>query len=154
MTRRRAPSGSSVADSPRPVASRTGSACSGSTGSRLPRPLWRQRLIQAERGLAGGLRRDSTFFAQFFGWSIVLPTGFVLGISTPSWILVLLCLTMVLTAELLIQSLRLLLTDPERERTAAEGHALALLSAASLVSTAGAAIVIAIVFWQRWLQLI
>lgn len=144
MTRLRTSSGSS----------RSGSSCSGSSAERLARPLWRQQLIQAERGLAGGLRRDSTFFVQFFGWSIVLPTGFVLGISTPSWVLVLLCLTMVLTAELIIQALRMLLSDPERTHTAGDKHALALLSAASLVATAGSGMVIAIIFWQRWLQLI
>ena len=50
------------------------------------RPAWRQRLVQAERGLVKGVRSDSAFFVHFFGGSIALAVviGNVMRQRTPT----------------------------------------------------------------------
>ncbi len=114
------------------------------------RPPWRQRLVQAERGLVGGVRGDSIFFVHFFGGSIAVATAFVLGIGPVQWALVLLCLTLVFTAEMFNQALKALL---HREDGAPPPFVVqrvtALGTAAVMAATAGSAIALALIFWQR-----
>ena len=46
------------------------------------RCAWRQRMIEAERGLRLSLRMDGTLFVHLFVASCVIAAGFVLGLST------------------------------------------------------------------------
>src|SRR5579872_2315450 len=72
------------------------------------RSAWRQTLVQAERGLVGGIRSGSAFFVHFFGISIVIAAALVLGIERTHWIGIAGCLTLVLTAEMFNQALKAL----------------------------------------------
>ncbi|MFM8582773.1 MAG: diacylglycerol kinase, partial [Planctomycetaceae bacterium] len=74
----------------------------------LRRPAWRQRLIQAERGLAWGLRADSVFFVHFFGIALVISAGLAFGLALWQWVAIVLALTVVLSAEMFQQALKLL----------------------------------------------
>lgn len=117
------------------------------------RSAWRQRLIQAERGLVGGVRSDSSFFVHFFGASIVLAASGVLGLGTMQWAIILVCLTLVLCAEMFNHALRALVhDDPEPSGPVAQ-RVLGMGSAAVLVAIVGAVLVIGLVFWERAGQL-
>lgn len=117
------------------------------------RPAWRQRLVQAERGLVGGFRSDSALFVQFFGASAVLAAGFVFGLGTLQWALVLACLTLVLTTELMHQAFRALLRLESESLSLAAQRVQSMATAGAMVAVCGSAIVIAIVFGQRLIQL-
>src|SRR3954447_11303861 len=70
------------------------------------RAPWRQRLIDAERGITLGLRGDSTLFLHFFLATIIMGAAFVLGIGAIEWAIVMLSLTLVLSAEMFNQVLK------------------------------------------------
>ncbi|WP_166821948.1 diacylglycerol kinase [Thalassoroseus pseudoceratinae] len=69
------------------------------------RPMWRRRLVDAERGLTEGFRGDSTFFVYFFGGTVVLAAGWVLGITLVQWCFLVFSLTTVIGAELFHRAL-------------------------------------------------
>lgn len=121
---------------------------------RRRRPAWRQRLVQAERGLVGGVRSDSVFFVHFFGVSAVIAAGFILGVTWMHWIGIVGCLTLVLTAEMFSQALKALMQSEDRPLTPAGQRALAMATAAVMVACAGSTIMLLLVFWQRLHELL
>ena len=70
------------------------------------RPEWRQRLIDAERGITFGVRLDSSFFIHFFSGSAVLATAMLLGLSATHWAIIILAMTTVLCAQMFNQVLK------------------------------------------------
>lgn len=126
----------------------------------LRRPAWRQRLIQAERGLAWGLRADSVFFVHFFGISLVISAGLAFGLELWQWVAIVLSLTVVLSAEMFQQALKLLagLSAPADNSAPLPGatpaaRALSIGTAAVLVACLGSTLVLALIFTQRGLEL-
>lgn len=117
------------------------------------RPAWRERLVQAERGLVRGVRSDSAFFVHFFGISIVIAAAFVFGIGWMQWIAIAGCLTLVLTAEMFNQALKALAHSSGEESSPGVQRALAIGTAAVLVACTGSIVVLTLVFWQRFEQL-
>jgi diacylglycerol kinase len=117
------------------------------------RPAWRQRLVQAERGLVRGVRNDSAFFVHFFGISIVIAAAVVLGIGWMQWIAIAGCLTLVLTAEMFNQALKALAQSGGQHSSPDGQRALAIGTAAVLVACVGSLIVLTLVFWQRFEQM-
>jgi len=132
----------------------------------LRRPACRQRLIQAERGLAWGLRADSVFFVHFFGISLVISAGLAFGLALWQWVAIVLALTMVLAAEMFQQALKLLagLASPDSDagshptltppvHSTAATRALSIGTAAVLVACPGSTLVLALIFTHRGLEL-
>jgi diacylglycerol kinase len=117
------------------------------------RAAWRQRLVQAERGLVGGVRSDSVFFVHFFGISLVIAAALVLGVGIMQWIAIAACLTLVLTAEMFNQALKSLAQPDDRPCGLAAKRAMAMGTAAVMVACSGSSLVMALVFWQRVQQL-
>ena len=117
------------------------------------RPAWRQRLVQAERGLVRGIRSDSVFFVHFFGICMVLAAAVVFGVGWMQWIAIAGCLTLVLTAEMFNQALKALAHASEQESSPGGQRALAIGTAAVLVACIGSTVVLTLVFWQRFEQL-
>jgi len=117
------------------------------------RSAWRQRLVQAERGLVRGVRADSVFFVHFLGISIVLAAAFVFRIGWMQWIAIAGCLTLVLTAEMFNQALKALARAHEMDSSPGVQRALAIGTAAVLVACIGSTVVLTLVFWQRFGQL-
>ena len=70
------------------------------TRSHKRRSGWRQRLVEAERGVTQGFRSDSTLFVHFFAGSIILATAVVLGLSLVEWAVLVLGLSAVVAAEM------------------------------------------------------
>lgn len=117
------------------------------------RAAWRQTLVQAERGLVGGFRSGSALFVHFFGISIVIAAALVLGIEWTHWIGIAGCLTLVLTAEMFNQALKALASAGDRQSTPDVQRALAIGTAAVIVSCTGSTIILTLIFWQRFQQL-
>lgn len=117
------------------------------------RPAWRQRLVQAERGLAWGLRADSVFFVHFFGISIVLVAGLIFGLQLWQWVAITVALTVVLSAEMFQQALKLLVRGLGPAAGEESTRALSIGTAAVLVACVGSITVIGLVFAARACEL-
>lgn len=125
--------------------------CPQETSSR--RPAWRQRLVQAERGLAWGLRADSVFFVHFFGISIVLAAGMTFGLELWQWVAIIVALTVVLSAEMFQQALKLLVRGLGTSAGFDATRALSIGTAAVMVACLGSTTVVAVVFASRACEL-
>lgn len=117
------------------------------------RSAWRETLVQAERGLVGGFRGGSELVVHFFGISIVIAAALVLGIEAMHWIAIAGCLTLVLTAELFNLALKALASSGDRPLEPQVQRALAIGTAAVVVSCVGSTIILTLIFWQRFQQL-
>lgn len=124
------------------------------TDHRHKRPAWRQHLVLTERGVVGGIRGGSAFFVHFFAFSIVLATGYVLGLALMQWVGIVLCITLVLAAEMFNQALRTLLAElrPEHLPTH-KSKALGISTAAVMMTVLGGLIAIGLIFAQRLSQI-
>ena len=88
--------------------------------TRRPRRPWREKFRDALRGWKFGIRGHSSFFVHFFCAALVLAAAVALQCSLMQWALLLLCIGVVLTAELFnsaIETLHRGLDDLTRERT-------------------------------------
>jgi diacylglycerol kinase len=124
--------------------------------SRVPRPsrpAWRQRLVDAERGVMQGIRGDSAFFVYFFLSSATIAACVVLGISLIQWTIVILALTLVLSAEMFNQVLKALLTEFGRPRDDSARAALRMAVAAVFVAITGSVIVIGLTLGQSAVEM-
>lgn len=117
-------------------------------GSR--RAPWRQRLIEAERGLSHGLRGDCTLFVYLFLDCLLIAVGVIFRLSSAQWIVVGTVLTLVLTAELLSQALRALISELKvTHPTGRWDPILHMATAAVTVAIIGGSCLVAAVYWQR-----
>ena len=113
------------------------------------RAAWREKLVRAERGLVRGIRCDSAFFVHFFGISIVIAAALVLGIGWMQWTAIVGCLTLVLTAQMFNQALKSLAHTADETPLPHVERALAVGTAAVLVSCTGSTVMLTVIFWQR-----
>jgi diacylglycerol kinase (ATP) len=117
------------------------------SGSR--RSAWRRRLIDAERGIALGIRTDSTQFVHLFIGLTVVVAGMVLGLGLTQWAIVSLSITLVLSAEMFNQMLKLLWKDAARDLPFESRNAIRVGTGAVLLTTVGASLAVLLVFAQR-----
>ena len=73
--------------------------------ARPPRPAWKQRLAQAERGLTAGFRSDSVFFVHLFVGSLAVAAAGLIGFAATEWAVLALALTVTTGSELFRQAL-------------------------------------------------
>lgn len=119
-----------------------------------PRRPWAEKFRDALRGLKFGVRGHSSFFVHFFCAAVVIAAAVALQCTLEQWGLLLLCIGMVLTAELLnsaIETLHRGLDAETRERT---WKALDIAAGAVLLASITAAIVGLLVFTERLLHLL
>ncbi len=133
---------------PSEAVSRTTLATAGrhrvEVSARPPR-RWRDKFTDAFRGLKLGIRGQSSFFVHFFVAAAALAAAWVMALDWVSWCLLLICIGMVLTAEMFNSALETLcrgLDEPSRDRCAPalDIAAGAVLLAASTATLVGAAI--------------
>jgi diacylglycerol kinase len=116
--------------------------------SNEPRP-WIDKFGAACRGIKIGIRGQSSFFAHFFISAMVIVAGVVLGVSQNEWFLLVICITGVLTAEMInsaIERLSRAITDEYDEMVR---DALQIGSGAVLLASVGAAVVGSFIFYYR-----
>lgn len=113
------------------------------------RPDWRRHLIDVERGMSQGMKRESTLYAYMFALTIVIGSAVVLGLNLMQWTILILCATIVLSAELFSMALRairpLLKTECHKEAN----DAIRMGSAAVFSTVVGAVVVVGLIFAQR-----
>ena len=122
-----------------------------------PRPYrdrsWPEKFHDAFRGLKEGVRGQSSFFVHFFAAAAVIMTAAVLRMGLIEWCLLLLCITVVLAAEMFnsaLESLAKAVTDKPDPHV---GRALNIGSAAVLIAAIGAATIGVIIFGNRLMKL-
>ncbi len=121
------------------------------TPTYLRRSGWRARLVDAERGARLGFRTDSTFFVHLFVGSGIVAAAAVLGLDSIRWAIIVLAITCVLVAEMFNQMLRVLLNSAGHQMPHAWHDALKIGTAAVVLSSLGAGLVIVLVFLERLL---
>ena len=111
---------------------------------------WAEKFRDAFRGMKDGVRGQGSFGVHFFMAVAVIATAAVLRIDDPAeWCLLLLCIVVVLTAEMFnsaLESMAKAITDRHDPHL---GAALNISSAAVLIASIGAAVVGAIIFGKR-----
>jgi diacylglycerol kinase len=112
---------------------------------------WPEKFRGAFRGLKEGVRGQSSFFVHFFIAAAVITTAAILGMSLLEWCLLLLCITLVLAAEMFNSALESLAKAVTDRLDPHVGRALNIGSAAVLIAAIGAAVVGAIIF-GNWLR--
>jgi diacylglycerol kinase len=119
-----------------------------------PRRPWAQKFHDALRGLKFGIRGHSSFFVHFFAAALVVLAAAAMQCTVVQWCLLLGCIGMVLTAELInsaIETLHRGLDAETRERT---WKALDIAAGAVLMASFTAAVVGVLVLGKRLGQLL
>ncbi len=121
--------------------------------NRKRRSVWRQTLIEAERGITLGFRSDSSFFVHFFTGCIVVTAGMVLGIELIQWTILVPTLTVVLAVEMFHSVLKSILLNIEHHFPKPAQQAIRMSTAAVFVTNLGAVITIGLIFGSRLVQI-
>ena len=119
-----------------------------------PRRPWSQKFRDALRGLKLGIRGHSSFFVHFFAAALVIAAAFALGCSLEQWCLLLLCIGVVFTAELINSAIETLHRGLDEETRERNYQALDIAAGAVLMASITAAVVGLLIFGTRLLQLL
>lgn len=118
-----------------------------------PRRSWLKKFADAFAGIAIGVRGQASFVVHLVCAAIVVAAGVWLKVNPTEWCLLVLCIAVVLAAEMFNSALERLakaLDDEENPHLAA---GLNIASAAVLLAALGAAVVGAIIFVPKLLAL-
>ncbi|MCH8042361.1 MAG: diacylglycerol kinase [Planctomycetes bacterium] len=99
---------------------------------------WINKFADAFSGLALGVRGQSSFHVHFVMTAAVMAVAAYVRVTTIEWCLLVLCITLVLTAEMFNSALEYLARAIDREHNPDLGAALDIGSAAVLVASLGA----------------
>jgi diacylglycerol kinase len=116
---------------------------------RPPRRTWFQKFRCAFRGLRLGVRGQSSFLVHFLAAGAVLLAAAVLQAERTEWCVLLLCIAIVLTAEMFNSALEHLARAVDRSENRHLGSALDIGSAAVLTAAIGASIVGSLILVSR-----
>jgi diacylglycerol kinase len=106
-----------------------------------PRRTWVQKFQRAFAGIALGVRGQSSFVVHFTATSLVVLAAASLRMNWVRWCVLLLCITLVLTAELFNSALEQLAKAIDRSENERIATALDIGSAAVLMASLGASAV-------------
>lgn len=111
---------------------------------------WSEKFGDAFHGVKAGVRGQSSFFVHFFVAALVLAAAAALGVrSLAEWGVLLLCITVVLSAEMFNSAIESLARAITRDVDPHVGTALDIGSAAVLLASIGAALVGSILLANR-----
>ena len=110
---------------------------------------WPAKFGHALRGIRLGSRGQSSFYVHAVAALLVVAAGLFLRVNRTEWCLLLLCIVIVLAAEMFNSALERLAKAVTEEYDERIGAALDIASAAVLISALGTAIVGAIIFLNR-----
>ena len=117
-----------------------------------PRRPWRGKFGDAFRGLKLGIRGHSSFFVHFFFAALVLATAVVLRCSLLQWCILLLCIGLVLTAELFNSAIETLFRGLDAETKDRIHGCLDIAAGAVLLASIVSAVIGAIIFVRQLLN--
>ena len=113
------------------------------------RRSWAKKFRDAFRGVGVGVRGQSSFRVHFFFAAAVIVCAVVMRMPRVEWCVLLVCIALVLAAELFNSALELLAKAITEEHDRRLADALDIGSAAVLVASLGAALVGSILFLHR-----
>ncbi|MSU79136.1 MAG: diacylglycerol kinase family protein [Gemmataceae bacterium] len=119
-----------------------------------PRRPWAAKFRDALRGMKLGIRGHSSFFVHFFATALVMAAGVALQCTLHEWMILLLCIGGVLTAELFNSALEVLHRGLDPETRERNYKALDIAAGAVLMASVTAAVVGAIVFAYQLAKLL
>jgi diacylglycerol kinase len=119
-----------------------------------PRRPWSQKFRDALRGLKFGVRGHSSFCVHFFIAALVIVGAFALGCDASDWAVLLLCIGLVLTAELFNSAIETMHRGLDPETRERNWRALDIAAGAVLMASITAAVIGAVVFGSRILRLL
>jgi len=111
-----------------------------------PERSWACKFRDAFRGVKEGVRGQSSFFVHFFVAAVVVAAAAVLYLDRVDWCLLLLCITVVLVAEMFNSALESMAKAITGEDNPHLGDSLDIGSAAVLLASIGASIVGSLIF--------
>jgi diacylglycerol kinase len=110
---------------------------------------WRNKFADAFRGAKRGVRGQSSFFVHFFIAALVVAAALALEATRIDWCVLVVCITMVMTAEMFNSALEHIARAIGDDYNPTLGNALDIGSAAVLTASTGAAVVGCVVFLHR-----
>jgi diacylglycerol kinase len=119
-----------------------------------PERSWACRFRDAFRGVKTGVRGQSSFFVHFFFAAAVIASAAVLCLGRVDWCLLILCITVVLTAEMFNSAMEAVAKSITDEHDPNIGDFLDIGAAAVLFASIGAAVVGSLVFVHRIVELL
>jgi diacylglycerol kinase len=114
-----------------------------------PRRLWGDKFRDAFRGVRVGVSGQSSFVAHLAISAVVIAAAAALQSPLAEWCLLLLCIAVVLTAEMFNSALESMAKAITHEKHPHLGDSLDIASAGVLVASLGAATVGALIFVNR-----
>jgi len=102
---------------------------------------WIRRFADAVRGVQVAMPGEASFLVHFLVATLVIIAGAVLAVSAMRWCLLVICITVVLTAEMFNTAIERLARAVTRDQHPEIRDALDIASAAVLVAAIGAAVV-------------
>jgi diacylglycerol kinase len=112
----------------------------------LPERSWTRKFRDAFRGMKEGVRGQSSFFVHFFMCAAVIVAGVVMHVELAEWYILLLCMTIVLTAEMFNSALESMAKAITGENDPHLGNSLDIGSGAVLTASIGASLVGSLLF--------
>ena len=116
------------------------------------RHRWIAKFAGGFRGIAIGIAGQSSFVVHIFAASAVLVAGWILRISRTEWCLLILCIAVVMAAELFNSALDQLAKAITEEDNPHIRNGLDIASGAVLVAAIGAAVIGLLVLGSQALQ--
>lgn len=110
---------------------------------------WPRKFRDAFRGVKAGVRGQSSFFIHFFMTAAVIVGAVVLRMDLKEWCILLISVTIVLTAEMFNSALESMAKAITGETDPHLGNSLDIGSGAVLVASIGAAIIGSVIFINR-----
>lgn len=114
---------------------------------------WHAKFEDAFRGLKRGIRGHSSFFVHFFFAALVVVAAFVLHCTLVEWCILLLCVGLVLTAELINSAFETLFRGLDKDIRDQVHPCLDIAAGAVLMASLTAVVIGLIVFVNRLLEL-
>ena len=102
---------------------------------------WIKKFADAFRGMALGVRGQSSFYVHFVMTATVIAVAAIVRVTWIEWCLLAMCITLVLTAEMFNSALEYLARAVDRQHNPDLGAALDIGSAAVLVASLGAVVI-------------
>jgi diacylglycerol kinase len=115
----------------------------------LPERSWSRKFRDAFRGVREGIRGQNSFYVHFFMVAAVVTAGAALRFEPVEWCVLLLCITVVLTAEMFNSAIESMAKAITEEIHPHLKNSLDIGSAAVLVASIGASIVGCLLFIHR-----
>lgn len=115
---------------------------------------WATKFRLAFRGVKIGVRGQGSFFVHFFAAAAAITAGVVLQVSREQWCLIVLCIAVVMAAEMFNSALEALARAVSDVQNPHVADALDISSAAVLIASIGASLVGLTVFLPRMAEML